>query len=120
MIVTKQNCVTEWHFQSGISYEDPFNQVILDILIKDPDGVERCVPAFWSGGDEWRIRYSSNKIGIHIWISSCSDSTNRDLHQRSGSVEVVQYDGTNPLMQHGPLKMSDSGRLRRHSIFLAC
>lgn len=114
MIVTKQNCVTEWHFQSGISYDDPFNQVILDILIKDPDGTERRVPAFWSGGDEWRVRYSSSKVGTHTWVSDCSDSMNSDLHQRLGTVEVVQYDGINPLMEHGPLKVSDNGRFLHH------
>ena len=115
MIVTQQNCMTEWHFSSGPSYSDPFNDVDLDVLVTDPDGEECRVPAFWSGESTWRVRYASPKLGTHRWRSECSDTSNPGLHGREGTVEVVPYEGRNPLMLHGPLAISDSGRHFEHA-----
>ena len=114
MIVTQRNCVTEWHFSPGQAYTDPFNDVDLDVLVTDPDGEERRVPAFWSGESTWRVRYASPKLGTHRWRSECSDTSNPDLHGREGAVEVVPYSGRNPLMLHGPLRVSESGRHFEH------
>ena len=69
MIVAQQNCMTEWHFSSGMPYSDPFTDLTLDILVTDPEGEERRVPAFWSGESVWRVRYASPKLGIHTWRS---------------------------------------------------
>lgn len=114
MIVTQQNCMTEWHFSSGPAYSDPFNEVDLDILVTDPDGEEFRVPAFWSGESTWRVRYASPKMGTHSWRSECSDKANAGLHVREGTVEVVPYRGSNPLMLHGPLRVSEGGRHFEH------
>ena len=83
-------------------------------MVTDPDGVEHRVPAFWSGESTWRVRYSSAEIGGHSWRSECSDTANSDLHGREGVIEVVPYEGSNPLMRHGPLKVSDIGRHLEH------
>ena len=115
MIVTQRNCLTEWHFSSGQAYADPFNDIDLDVLVTDPDGEERRVPAFWSGESTWRVRYASPKLGTHRWRSECSDTSNPDLHGREGAVEVVPYSGRNPLMLHGPLRVSESGRHFEHA-----
>ena len=114
MIVTQRNCVTEWHFSSGPAYSDPFNDVDLDVMVTDPDGEARRVPAFWSGESTWRVRYASPKLGTHRWRSECSDASNPGLHGREGEVEVVPYRGRNPLMLHGPLRVSESGRHFEH------
>ena len=115
MIVAQRNCMTEWHFSSGQTYPDPFNDVELDVLVTDPDGEERRVPAFWSGESTWRVRYASPKLGTHRWRSECSDTSNPGLHGREGSVEVVPYKGRNPLMRYGPLRVSESGRHFEHA-----
>ena len=115
MIVTQRNCVTEWHFSSGPAYSDPFNDVDLDVLFTDPDGEERRVPAFWSGESTWRVRYASPTLGTHRWRTECSDPSNPNLHGREGAVEVVPYSGRNPLMLHGPLRVSESGRHFEHA-----
>ena len=114
MIVTQQNCMTEWHFSSGMPYADPFNDLTLDILVTYPDGEELRVPAFWSGESTWRVRYASPKLGTHTWRSECSDLSNPDLHGKEGEVEVVPYTGENPLMRHGPLRVGESGRFLEH------
>ena len=109
-----QNCVTEWSFASSKAYDDPFNEITLDVIFTDPDGHEHCVPAFWAGEGNWRIRYSSSKLGIHNWRSVCSDTANSGLHNLAGKLEIKPYDGKNPLLQHGHLKVSENRRYLEH------
>ena len=40
--------MTEWIFVSAKPYKDPFNEIELDAIIRDPRGKERRVPAFWA------------------------------------------------------------------------
>ena len=81
-----QNMVTEWSYTSGKAYEDPFADVSLDVQFTDPNGVERKVPAFWAGGQTWRVRYASAQVGLHRYVSVCSDRDNVDLHGVEGSL----------------------------------
>ena len=48
---------------SETEYEDPFNTVDLDLVVTDPYGISQRVPAFWAGGNTWKVRYSSSKTG---------------------------------------------------------
>ncbi|MBI4552585.1 MAG: DUF4038 domain-containing protein, partial [Candidatus Latescibacteria bacterium] len=93
---------------------DPFHEVEVDVIVTDPDGVERRVPAFWAGGQTWRVRYASPVVGTHRSHSVCSDEQNPDLHGQEGTLEVVPYAGNNPLLRHGSLRMSDSRRYLEH------
>jgi len=110
MRYVSQNCVIEFSFESGKSYSDPFNEVELSVIFTEPDGEERVVPAFWSGGNIWRVRYSSPKIGTHKFCTVCSDTADTDLYNQTGEIEVIPYKGDNPLFKHGPLKISDNKR----------
>lgn len=114
MLYTMQNCPIEWSFTSGKAYRDPFNEVTVDVIFTDPDGERLCVPAFWSGDGIWRVRYASPKVGIHRWRSVCSDESNSSLHGREGELEIVPYDGDNPLFRHGPLRVSANRRYLEH------
>ena len=106
MYYAAQNCMTEWSFASGRVYRDPFNEVTLDVAFTDPDGEAHRVPAFWAGEQTWCVRYASPKVGTHRWRSICSDPSNSDLHGREGVLEVKPYEGDNPLLCHGPLRVS--------------
>ena len=106
MIGTDQNCLAESSFASGRRYADPFNDVTLDVVFAQPDGEEHRVPAFWSGEATWRVRYASAKIGIHRYRTICSDESNADLHGREGSLEVRPYEGANPLLKRGHLRVA--------------
>jgi len=111
---TAQNSIAEWSLTSGRAYEDPCSQVEVGIVAMDPDGEEHSVPAFWSGEQTWGVCYASAKIGEHRWRSVCSDTGNAGLHGREGVLEVGPYTGDNPLLQHGPLQVSDSKRYLQH------
>ena len=44
----------------------------------------------------------------------CSDTANRDLHNKTGTVNISGYKGNNPLFQHGPLRTSSDKRHFEH------
>ena len=115
MIHAMRNCVTEWTHTSAGEYKDPFNEIKLHALVTDPDGEELRVPAFWAGGTDWRIRFSSPKTGIHRFRTDCSDSSNDSLHGLEGEIRVTEYTGENPLFLHGPLRKSVDSTYLEHS-----
>ena len=95
---------------SSKRYDDPFNQVEVDVEFQDPAGHTLIVPAFWAGGLEWRVRYSSFLPGQHRYRWICSDSANTDLHDKVGSVEISPDVAPNALERHGRLRVSQSKR----------
>ena len=109
-----QNHVYEWSYASGKLYDDPFNQIALDVEIIDPEGEVRTVPAFWRGQQEWGVRYASTKVGRHRFRTRCSDIDNDSLHGQEGAIEITPYEGENLLLRHGPLRVADSGRHLEH------
>src|SRR5580698_5913048 len=92
---------TEMIFESGKTYHDPFNEIELDVVFRDAGGKPQRVPAFWAGGQEWRVRYAADAAGRYAFETVCSDAANTDLHGRTGVLEVAPYEGSNPLLQHG-------------------
>ena len=115
MIYVSKNCSTEWAYSSAKTYDDPFNQVELDVLITDPDGTQQTVPAFWAGENTWKVRYASSKVGRQSYRTVCSDQDNAQLHGQEGTIEVTPYEGGNRLLKQGPLRVSGDGRHFEHS-----
>ncbi|MBU7004187.1 MAG: DUF4038 domain-containing protein [Theionarchaea archaeon] len=104
----------EWSFQSGKSYEDPFNDVTLDVAIIG-DGGEFRVPTYWAGGNEWRIRFAPPVPGDYTFSTVCSDAENADLHGVEGELSASPYSGGNPLLEHGFVGISEDGRHFEHA-----
>ena len=114
MLTTAQNCVTEFALTSPKAYPDPFVDVEVSAVFTGPDGATYTVPAFWAGGQTWKVRYASPLVGRHTYCTVCSDGSNSGLHGCTGEVEVIDYDGDNPVLHHGPLRVSDNGRHLQH------
>lgn len=112
---TEKNVMVEWKLHSVVKYENSFNDIDLDVVIKTPSGKKLVIPAFWAGGDKWKIRYSSNELGVHSYITNCSDDSNESLHEQKGEIEVSEYKGNNELYIHGPLKIANDKRHFAHS-----
>jgi len=104
------NHMTELEFVSATTYADPFNDIELDVVFKQPGGKEMKVPAFWKGGNRWAVRYSSGIRGTHSFKTVCSNTGDSGLHQQKGAVNFVAYKGTNPLYIHGAIKVADDNR----------
>jgi hypothetical protein len=98
-------------FESARTYADPFNEVTLDVVFTTPAGTSLRVPAFWAGGNTWRVRYASVLTGSHRYRTVCSDPGNSTLHDITGELQVIPYTGTNPLFRHGPPRIAAD---RRH------
>lgn len=109
------NFVTELRFASTTEHTDPFNDVSLDAVFTDPDGAQRRVPAFWAGGNVWKVRYASPAAGSHRFRLECSDVSDSGLHRLEGSVEIEPYQGGNPLYRHGPIRNAADGRHFEHA-----
>lgn len=114
MLHAVQNSLTEWSFSSGKTYRNPFREVALDVVVTDPQGVERVVPAFWAGEQIWNVRCAPLAVGEHRYRTVCSDSDNVDLHGREGVLTASSYQGANTLLCHGPLQVSSSRRYLEH------
>ena len=114
-VTTDANVMVELKFTAQVSQSDPFNQVKLDVVFTTPAGRELRVPAFWAGGDQWRVRYASPEVGAHAFRSECSEVADRGLHGITGRVQVQPYHGKNPLYSHGPLRVTPGGRYLEHT-----
>ena len=114
MICAQQNRTIEIGLTSAGGHEAPFNDVMLDVVFTDPSGGEKRVPAFWAGGNDWKVRYASPALGRHTYRTVCSDPDDAGLHGRDGQVEVAAYEGHNPLFRHGPLRVSENRRHLEH------
>jgi Protein of unknown function (DUF4038)/Domain of unknown function (DUF5060) len=109
------NCPTEWAFTSTKPYSNPFAGVDLDVIVRDPEGSELRIPAFWAGSQSWRVRYRPSKPGTHTWRTVCTDAANSGLHGQRGVIEAAPYNGLNPLYRHGGLRVSSSRRHFEHA-----
>ena len=67
-------------------------------------------PAFWDGGDIWKIRFAPPDTGSTWTWSTYSLPYEKGLSGRKGSLRSVAYSGSNPLLRHGLLRMSEGKR----------
>jgi hypothetical protein len=112
---TSTNGLIEISFQSNLAYERAFREITLDVFFTSPSNKSYKVPAFWAGGNLWRVRYSSREVGLHSYISQCNDSNNSGLHEQIGTVEVLAYQGENPLYRHGAIQVAEDNRHFTHA-----
>jgi hypothetical protein len=109
-----EHCVSEWGLSSGKAYADPFNEIEVDVVVEDGGGRTWRVPAHWAGDQEWRVRFAPPAAGAYSWRSACSDESNSDLHGRQGTLQAGPYQGCNPLLLHGPLRVSADRKHLEH------
>jgi len=58
-----QNWATEWSYTSVKPYDDPFNDVELDVIFTDPEG------------KEWRVRFVGQTPGVEYQATFHNPST---------------------------------------------
>ena len=114
-IAATEHVSAEWSYQSQKKYSDPFNDLELDVVISNGDGGRWTVPAYWAGGQEWRVRFAAPDPGVYRFHSVCSDSGNEELHGQEGELTVSPYQGENPLLRHGHIQVSENRRHFRHA-----
>ncbi|MCL4507820.1 MAG: DUF4038 domain-containing protein [Chloroflexi bacterium] len=101
-----QNCVSEWSYTAARQTDNPFSAVDLDVEFTHEGGSAWKVPAFWAGGQEWRVRFAPLLAGRYTFRTVCSDSADNGLHGQTGQLVAEAYTGDHPLLKHGPLRAS--------------
>ncbi|MCZ6672189.1 MAG: DUF5060 domain-containing protein, partial [Verrucomicrobia bacterium] len=113
--VTEANRIAEISFQAEKSRSNPFLEIELDVVFTDPQGTEKTVPAFWAGGDQWKVRYASPILGTHRYRTQCSDTGDKGLHGIEGRIEIKPYNGENALYRRGPIQVSKNRQYFEHA-----
>lgn len=87
-------------FESEKSYSDPFNDVDVNLILVG-NRVKYIIPAFWNGGNEWKIRFVCPLEGEWLFKTECTDKGNTSLDGRTGKVICTAYDGELDVYRHG-------------------
>ncbi len=95
---------------SSTAYSNPFQDVTVTVTYNGPNAESFSTWAFWDGGTSFKMRNAFPSIGVWTWTTTCSDVSNNGLHNQTGTVNVIPYSGTNPLMQHGFLQTEVNGK----------
>lgn len=104
----------EEKFTSAHAYDNPFQDVKLNVVFTSPSGFERIIDSFWDGDFDWRVRFSPDEIGVWSYTTACSDEDNLGLHNQQGTFSCVPASGTTRFEQHGGLRLSDNRRYLVH------
>ncbi|MCW1886496.1 DUF4038 domain-containing protein [Luteolibacter flavescens] len=102
--------VAEIPLTSAIAYPDPFQDVEVTATFTGPGGQIITRPAFWDGGNTWRVRFAPTATGEWTMTTTCTDAGNSGLQGITRSVQCDAYTGTLPLYQRGFVKVAPSGR----------
>jgi hypothetical protein len=114
-LATAANEVIEITFTAKAPHADAFATVELDVVFDAPDGRAYRVPAFWAGGDLWKVRYASPAVGVHRYRTECTAKDDAGLHAASGAVVVTPAASTNPLIRRGPVRIAADRRHFEHA-----
>ena len=104
---------SEWMFEATFesekAYSDPFNDVDVDVVFTK-DGRSWRVPTFWRGGKKWSVRFAPPLPGEYRYRLVSTDHSNPDLNGHEGRVAIAAYTGSNELLRHGKLRVSQNQR----------
>lgn len=92
------------------NYDDPFNEVEITAVFKGPRGEEIKRPAFWDGGNTWKIRFAPTKSGKWEMMTYCNVKRDKGLHKIKARINVREYEGDLSIYRHGFLRISEGGR----------
>jgi len=94
----------ELSFTSTADYANPFGDIELDVIFTGPDNVTMVMPAFWDGGDTWKVRFAPTELGLWTYESFCSNEADAGLHGLGGTITCVPYEGDLDIYQRGFVK----------------
>ena len=101
--------VFETSYESAKAYPNAFTEVEVDVVFQQGDKQWK-VPAFWAGDKKWTVRFAPPVQGKFAYRVECSDKANSGLNGKDQTLSVTPYTGDNPLLKHGPLRVSKDQR----------
>ncbi|MEI7899635.1 MAG: DUF5060 domain-containing protein, partial [bacterium] len=97
--------VFEASFKTAKAYANPFVDAEVDVVFRQGEKQWK-VPAFWAGGDTWKVRFAPPAQGTYTYRAECADKSNAGLNGKEQTLQVTAYTGANPLLKHGFVKAS--------------
>ena len=94
----------EIHLQALDKYANAYLEVDVNATLTAPSGHTLTTPGFWSGEQEWVIRFAPNEPGQWQFTTSCS-TRDRGLCGVAGRFSATPYSGSLLHMVHGFLKV---------------
>src|SRR5262245_6914766 len=73
----------EHSLESAATYGNPVQEATLTVTFTSPSGDKFVIPGFWDGGKTWKVRFLPTKPGTWKFETTCSDASNRGLHQQA-------------------------------------
>lgn len=101
--------VAEITLTASHPYKDPFNDVTVSATFKHGK-VMIVRPAFWDGGNVWKIRFAPTVTGEWRYSTTCSDPSDSGLEGRTGVIQCVPYRGDLAIYKHGFVMVSSDHR----------
>jgi hypothetical protein len=108
------NIPVEFGLNASCSYPDIFNAIEVDVVFSERDGEEWKVPAFWAGGNAFRVRFAAPRPGRYAYRSVCTNAEDQGLHGQAGELEIAACDQPGSLFEHGRLRVATSRRTLEH------
>ncbi|MCX6923950.1 MAG: DUF4038 domain-containing protein [Verrucomicrobia bacterium] len=106
--------VFETSFETTKHYPNAFTDVEVNVTFRQGEK-QWMMPAFWAGGGKWTVRFAPPAEGEYRYRVECTDPSNTDLSGKEQTLRVVKYEGSNPLLQHGFLRVSANKRFFEHA-----
>jgi hypothetical protein len=94
---------------SNKTYENPFMDVDIDAVFTHEDGTVIALPGFWNGDNEWKVRFSANKVGKWTYTVTCTDKDNASLTD-TGVIEANAIEPKTELEKHGYVMLKNGMR----------
>jgi hypothetical protein len=112
--VHQQWTVFETSFESSKHYANPFTDIEVNVVFERLKK-KWIVPAFWAGDNKWTIRFAPPAVGEYTYRVESKDKENAGLNGKEHTLRVNPYQGDNPLLKHGFLRVSDNKRYFEHA-----
>ena len=106
--------VFETSFETGKRYDNPFTDVEVDVVFTS-GGNRWTIPAFWAGGNVWKVRFAPPAAGEYRFRPRSNDAGNDDFGGAERTLVVAPYSGDNPLLRHGFLRIAADRRHFEHA-----
>lgn len=115
MYTTRTNVPLELAFRLPLWASDPVQDMAIGIDVVGPDGESSHVPAFWAGGDQFKVRFAAPSIGRYRYELVGAGEDVLGATPRQGEIEALPYEGNNELYRHGRLRRDVGKRHLRHA-----
>ena len=98
----------ELELSGDVHVDNPYETVELETTFEHESGESIRVPGFWDGDDTWKVRFAPVKSGIWEWSTTADPSV--DELSDSGTLDVGEYAGANPIRKNGFLRVGENDR----------